>query len=123
MGYRSDVRIATTREGYDQICRRVDELSEGHDTYPLIGTKRPSEFFEEQDGSVVFGWDWVKWYDGMLADVTNVMTALSEIDRAGKPCEFCRVGEEYDDIEFTCHNDNGMLALHVCPDTTISILC
>lgn len=123
MGYRSDVRIATTREGYDRMCRRVDELSEVHGTYPLIGTRRMPEFFEEQDGSVVFGWDWVKWYDGMLSDVTNVMTALSEIVGAGVPCEFCRVGEEYDDIEFACRNDNGSLALHVCPDTTISVLC
>lgn len=40
MGYRSEARIATTREGYDRICRRVDELSEGRNTYPLIGTKR-----------------------------------------------------------------------------------
>lgn len=123
MGYRSDVRIATTREGYDLICERVDGLSEGLDSYPLIGTKRQPEFFEEQDGSVVFGWDWVKWYDGMYPDITNITTALLEIEGAGVPYEFCRVGEEYDDVEFTCHNDNETLTLHVCPDTTISILC
>lgn len=29
MGYRSEVKIATTREGYDQMCERVDALSEG----------------------------------------------------------------------------------------------
>ena len=40
MGYRSDVRIATTREGYNRICKRVDKLSEGRDGYPLIGMKR-----------------------------------------------------------------------------------
>lgn len=123
MGYRSDVRIATTHEGYERVCKRVDELSEGRNTYPLIGTKRIPVFFEEQDGSVVFGWDWVKWYDGMYADVTNVTTALAEIESAGVPYEFCRVGEEYDDIEFYCRNDNEVLALHVCPDTTIDIMC
>ena len=28
MGYRSEVKIVTTREGYDQMCERVDTLSE-----------------------------------------------------------------------------------------------
>lgn len=123
MGYRSDVRIATSREGYERICRRVDELSAGRNTYPLIGTKRIPEFYEEQGGSVAFGWDWIKWYEGMYVDVTNVMTALAEIEEACLPYEFCRVGEEYDDIEFYCRNGNEALALHVCPDTTISVLC
>ncbi len=123
MGYRSEVRIATTRVGYDRMCAHVDALSSGGGTYPLIGTKLKPEFFEEQDGSVVFGWDWIKWYDGMIADVTNVTDALSEIADDGIPYEFCRVGEEYDDIEFACYNDNEALSLHVCPDTTISIMC
>ena len=57
MGYRSDVRIATTREGYNRICKRVDKLSEGRDGYPLIGMKRKPEFVEKRGDSVVFGWD------------------------------------------------------------------
>lgn len=122
MGYRSDVRIATTREGYNRICKRVDKLSEGRDGYPLIGMKRKPEFVEKGGDSVVFGWDWIKWYEGMYVDVTNVMTALAEIEADGLPYEFCRVGEEYDDIEFYCRNGNEALALHVCPDTSISIL-
>jgi len=55
--------------------------------------------------------------------VTNVMTALAEIEVDGLPYEFCRVGEEYDDIEFYCRNGNEALTLHVCPDTSISVLC
>ncbi len=122
MGYRSDVGIAVSREGYNRICKRVDELSERRDTYLLIGMKRKPEFVEEEGDSVVFGWDWVKWYEGMYADVTNVMTALAEIGADDLPYEFCRVGEEYDDIEFYCRNDNEILSLHVCPDTTISVM-
>ena len=122
MGYRSDVRIATTREGYNRICKRVDKLSEGRDGYPLIGMKRKPEFVEKEGDSVVFGWDWIKWYEGMYADVTNVMTALAEIEADGLPYEFCRVGEEYNDIEFYCRNANEALSLHICPDTAISVL-
>lgn len=122
MGYRSDVRIATTHEGYERVCKRVDELSEGRNTYPLIGTKRAPEFFEEEDDSVVFGWDWIKWYDGMYTDVTNVMTALAEIEGAGLPYEFCRIGESWDDIEFRASCNNEELAVHVEPSVAIEIV-
>ena len=67
MGYRSEVKIATTREGYDQMCERVDALSEGLGTSPLMGSCRQPDFFEESDGCVVFGWDYIKWYEGLLA--------------------------------------------------------
>ena len=123
MGYRSEVRIATTQFGYDMICKRVDALSATRDELKLLGTDRQPEFFEERDGSVVFGWDWIKWYEGMLPDVTNVVSAISEAASNGVPLEFCRVGESYDDIEFEAHNENEELSLHVYPDVTISILC
>ena len=119
MGYRSDVRIATTREGYERLCKHVDELSAGKNTCPLLGANRMPEFFEENDGSVAFGWDWVKWYDGTLVDVSNVTTALSSLIQDGVPCEFCRTGEKYDDIEFACYNENESLALHVEPSVSI----
>lgn len=93
MGYRSEVKIATTCEGYDQMCKRVDALSEGSGTSPLMGSRRKPDFFEESDGCVVFGWDYIKWYEGLLADVDNVADALNEINECGLPYEFCRIGE------------------------------
>ena len=45
MGYRSEVKIVTTREGYDQMCERVDTLSEGLGTSPLMGSCRKPDFF------------------------------------------------------------------------------
>lgn len=122
MGYRSEVRIATTREGYDQMCERVDFLSDGHDTYPLMGMHRVPDFFDEQDGCVVFGWDDIKWYEGLLADVSNVVDALREIDENGLPYEFCRIGENWDDIEFRASDNNEELSLHVEPTVYIDIV-
>ena len=111
MGYRSEVKIVTTREGYDQMCERVDTLSEGLGTSPLMGSCRKPDFFEESDGCVVFGWDYIKWYEGLFADVSNVADALSEIDECGLPYEFCRIGESWDDIEFRTSCNNDELAL------------
>ena len=71
---------------------------------------------------MVFGWDSIKWYDGMLADVTNVSDALSEIADAGIPYEFCRIGESWDDIEFSTANENDSLALHVESSVAIEII-
>ena len=111
MGYRSEVKIVTTREGYDQMCERVDTLSEGLGTSPLMGSCRKPDFFEESDGCVVFGWDYIKWYEGLFADVSNVADALSEIDECGLPYEFCRIGESWDDIEFRDDLHHGLSAL------------
>ena len=62
MGYRSEVRIATTREGYDLMCDKVDSVSAERTSYPLMGSDRQPEFFDEESGTVVFGWDSIKWY-------------------------------------------------------------
>ena len=122
MGYRSEVRIATTREGYDLMCEKVDSLSEGLDSYPLMGTEREPEFFGEEDGCVVFGWDNIKWYDGMLVDFSNVVEALAELAKQEIPHEFCRVGETWDDIEFRASGENEELSLHVEPVAYIDIV-
>ena len=116
MGYRSEVKIATTREGYDQMCERVDALSEDSGTSPLMGSCRKPDFFEESDGCVVFGWDYIKWYEGLFADVSNVADALSEIDERGFPYE------SWDDIEFRASCNNDELAVHVEPSVAIEIV-
>lgn len=79
-------------------------------------------FFEESDGCVVFGWDYIKWYEGLLADVDNVADALNEINECGLPYEFCRIGESWDDIEFRASCNNEELAVHVEPSVAIEIV-
>lgn len=121
MGYRSEVRITTTREGYDRMCEFVDGLSEGRECYPLMGTKRQPEFFDEEHESVVFGWDSIKWYEGLFADIDNVVKALGELEESDIPYEFCRIGESWDDIEFHTCGENEELALHIEPSVAIDI--
>ncbi len=121
MGYRSEVRIATTREGYDLMCDRVDFISEGLDGYPLMSSERQPDFFDEEDGCVVFGWDDIKWYVGLLCDVSNVVEALGELDEQEIPYEFCRIGEGWDDVEFRTNGDNEDLSIHVEPSVAIEV--
>lgn len=73
-------------------------------------------------GCVVFGWDYIKWYEGLLADVDNVADALNVIGECGFPYEFCRIGESWDDIEFRASCNNEELAMHVEPSVVIEIV-
>ena len=122
MGYRSDVRIATTREAYEDICDIVDSKSESvFSPGQLMGRSVTPAYFDEEDDTVVFGWDSVRWNEGLFADVTNVMLAVDEVIANGYPLEFCRVGEEMGDIEFRSENGIDSLTLHIYTDTTIEI--
>ena len=123
MGYRSEVRIATTREGYDALLEIMDSKNKsGNVEYPLIGSGIDPGYFEEEGGSVVFGWDSIKWYDGLYRSVDDVVLALDEIGAKEHPFEFCRIGESWDDIEFRTVNENESLALHVEPSVAIEII-
>lgn len=121
MGYFSEVRIATKREAYDLMCEKVDFLSDGHDSYPLMGAERPTDFFDEKGDSVVFGWDNIKWNESLFVDVRNVLEALDEIGEGEFPYEFCRIGEDWDDIVFRTSGCNEELELHVEPSVAIDV--
>ena len=121
MGYRSEVRIATTREGYDLMCDRIDFISSGLNSHPLMGSERRPDFFEEEEGCVVFGWDNIDWCVGLFCDVTNVAEALGELDEQEIPYEFYSVGEDWDVIEFRTSGENEELALHIEPSVAIDV--
>lgn len=123
MGYRSEVKIATTRAGYDALLEIMDLKNKSADVeYPLIGSGIDPGYFEEEGGCVVFGWDSIKWYDGLYRSVDDVILALDEISAKEHPFEFCRIGESWDDIEFRTANENGSLALHVEPSVAIEVI-
>ena len=121
MGYRSEVKIATTREGYERICKRVDEMGAGSKATQLIGAKITPDYREDFDDAVVFGWDWIKWYDGDYEEITNVCKALRELPVAGIPYQFCRVGESWDDIEFINCDEDGKLVVNIEPSVSVGI--
>lgn len=123
MGYRSEVKIATTRAGYDALLTIMDLKNRSGDVeYPLIGSDIDPGYFEEEGGCVVFGWDSIKWYDGLYRSVDDVILALDEISAKEHPFEFCRIGESWDDIEFRTANENESLALHVEPSVAIEVI-
>ncbi len=122
MGYRSDVRIATTKKGYEFLCERINEYVKAHPAVvKLLGTSVEPDFYEEFGDDVVFGWDCVKW-DPSYSYVAPIEEAIGKLEReAGIPYEFCRVGELDADVEKRGTFGFGELGVHVSPYTTINI--
>ena len=102
MGYRSDVRIRTTKEGYEVMKSFVekyikenikeDELK-GYD-YNLLNS---AEITEAED-SITLDWSYLKWYDG-YKKVDAIMNSLDILSDKDIDYQYMRIGEENDDIE------------------------
>lgn len=123
----ADVRIATTREGYDTICAFVDAAKKNPNERQLIGAQHPAPYFINQYGCVVFGWDVIKW--GPLYQNVNVIyDALQELAAKRIPWQLCciyepmtsRFGTE-DDIDFTDHDLNHELKMTIKPQISIGL--
>lgn len=101
MGYRSDVRIVTSRAGFEELRRVVREEAIKYATpdydYNLINTARVMWNYDATQ--VMLSWDCVKWYEDCYKDVDAVMHGLDYLTQNGFDWRFSRIGEELDDVE------------------------
>ena len=97
MSYRSDVRIITSKKGFNELNKYVkDYLSKlDFDEYNLLDNLG---FKAENDYSVYFGWNWVKWYSS-YESVDAVESGLQHLKDKDMSFRFARIGESYDDYE------------------------
>ena len=102
MGYRSDVRIRTTKKGYKVMKKFVEnyikeniseEDLEGYD-WNLLNSAETTEAGD----SITLDWYSLKWYDG-YKDVDAIMYSLDELSNKNIDYQYMRIGEENDDIE------------------------
>ena len=105
MGYRSDVKIIVSREGYrelkDYVERECIKYQKPDSDYDFNLLKIADGLRTDGD-QVVISWDDVKWYDGYYNDVDVVVNGLEHLAAKGYSYRFYRVGESYEDIEETC---------------------
>ena len=110
MGYRSDVRIRTTKEGYEVMKKFVENYIKEKD---LKGTDwnllEHAEITEAED-SITLDWTDLKWYEGIngYEDVDAIMNSLYELSEKDIDYQYMRIGEEDDDIEekWSINNDS-----------------
>ena len=112
MGYRSNVRIMTTVEGFRRMCELAWQLatekglSDSMVLYPKpdelesLPNKRGyvDDYYDLAETYCCFGWDWVKWYKD-FNDVSLVEEVLVKAEVEGIPWQFFRTGEDYEDVE------------------------
>lgn len=111
MGYRSDVRIRTTKEGLEIMEKFVEkyikenvneENLEGYD-YNLLNLAIKTEM----SGIITLDWNYMKWYD-RYKDVDAIMKSLDELSNKDIDYQYVRIGEEVDDVEerWNINNDS-----------------
>lgn len=113
MGYRSDVRIRTTKEGLEIMKKFVEKYIEekvpqekrnGYD-YNLLNS---AEITEGSD-CITLDWTDIKWYENCQGyeDVDAIMNSLDILDEKDIDYQYMRIGEENDDIDERWSINNG----------------
>lgn len=113
MGYRSDVRIRTTKEGYELMKITVENYIEGRvpeekrNGYDYNLLKAAA--ITEGSDCVTLDWSCLKWYEGIqgFEDVDAIMKSLDELSDKDIDYQYMRIGEENDDIDERWSINNG----------------
>ena len=93
MGYRSQVYLKTTTEGW-VIMKKFNDSIENKDHQPLDG----AEVNKTESGFYKITFCDVKWYDSYTS-VQNFNKVLDMYDEQDIPYSFIRLGEDAEDIE------------------------
>ena len=97
MGYRSEVYLKTTTEGWIIMKKFNDTIDEKY-SRPLCW----ANIDKTKDGYYRISFSDIKWYDS-YAQVQNFERVLSMYEDQDIPYSFIRIGEETDDVE--CRNN------------------
>lgn len=94
MGYRSDVYLKTTTEGYITIKRRNDSIENPEHRmlkYANSIKKTPSGFYKIEFIDI-------KWYKS-FEEIKHFVESLKILQEQDIPYSFIRIGEDSDDVE------------------------
>lgn len=120
MSYRSDVKLVTTKAGWERLEQAVGKVRSDDEYEYWVTTEGESE--RPCEGKYVLAeWDNIPWYD-WEGDVAALMTELRQFDKLGIPYEFVRAGEEYGDVEQLTNRGNAhdMPSLWVAQEIRVS---
>jgi len=96
MGYRSDVRILTSKKGFAELNKYVNNYLKDKNDYNLMEN---IQYKTENDFACYFGWNWVKWYEGSYDSVDAIMNGLEHLKGKEYSYRYARLGENFDDYE------------------------
>lgn len=98
MGYYSDIKLITTKEGWKKLEQATSKVRSKDDTAYWVTSE--AEVMTLCDGKYALAeWNSVKWYEGNMTDVDVLMATLKTFDDQNIPYDYMRTGEEYDDFD------------------------
>ena len=102
MGYRSEVVLVVGAEVMAQFMVTMAKSTEARSL--CFGDAQMVKNYQET-GSILFQWDYIKWYEGYeaidaLSDFMDWCDAEEDVDGSAEHFRFVRVGEEASD--FVC---------------------
>ena len=104
MGYRSDIRIVTSKDGFEKLKEFVTNyLKEHNEDYNLLEN---CDIKQEGKNQFYFGWNSVKWYENDYEDVDAIMEGLNYLGENEYSYRYSRIGESYDDYEEQYYDGN-----------------
>lgn len=104
MGYRSDIRIVTSKEGYEKLQEFVKKYLEEHnEDYNLL---EECDIKQEGKSQIYFGWNSLKWYENSYDEVDAIMEGLNYLGENEYSYRYSRIGESYDDYEEQYYDGN-----------------
>lgn len=96
MGYRSEIRIITSKEGYEKLNEFVEQYLKDTEEDNLLKECDIKNIGKEQ---CYFGWNDIKWRENDFKDVDAIMEGLNYLGENEYSYRYMRMGENYDDIE------------------------
>ncbi len=96
MGYRSEIRIITSKEGYEKLNEFVEQYLKDTEEDNLL---KECDIKNIGKGQCYFGWNDVKWYENDFKDVDAIMEGLNYLGENEYSYRYMRMGENYEDIE------------------------
>lgn len=99
MGYRSDVRIVTTKKGFEYLEKKSDEIMARKENDELHSLLNDLDIYEESKNDVVYmGWNGLKWYCD-YPEVKIIEDTLTKFPEQDISFRFARMGEDATDYE------------------------
>ena len=104
MGYRSDIRIITSKDGFERLKEFIKEyLKDNKEDYNLL---EECDIKEEGKEQCYFGWNYVKWYEHDYPEVIAIMEGLNHLGENEYSYRYMIIGESYDDYEEMYNESN-----------------
>ena len=98
MGYKSDVRISLSINGFQELSNYVDDFFEKNNVDDQYNILHCMDVSHRSKDTVYFGWNDIKWYE-YEPEISSIMLGLEHLKKDEYSTRYLRIGEDYNDIE------------------------